>query len=87
MCQARKGHSLRSGKPVESNPLCSDAEFFAGIEWKKGRPLKLLRAARSGNLEQFIPIAMEAAGGRHGERVGSHPRKCQTVLVVAARGC
>ncbi len=42
---------------------------------KSGRRLKLLRAARSGNLEQFIPIAMEAAGGKHGERVGSHPQE------------
>ena len=63
-----EGPLIAFGKPVESNPLCSDAEFLAGIEWEERTPAKLLRAARSGNLEQFIPIAMEAAGGKHGER-------------------
>jgi hypothetical protein len=70
-----EGPLIAFGKPVELNPLCSDAEFLAGTEWEKRTPAKLLRAVRSGNLEQFVPIAMEAAGGMHGERVGSHPQE------------
>jgi hypothetical protein len=70
-----EGPLIAFGKPVELNPLCSDAEFWAGVEWEGRTPAKLLRAGRSGNLEQLIPIAMEAAGGKHGERVGSHPQE------------
>src|ERR1700722_18346443 len=67
-----EGPLIAFGKPVDLNPLSSDAEFLAGIEWEERAPAKLLRAARAGNLKQFIPIAMEAAGGK---RVDSQPHE------------
>jgi hypothetical protein len=69
-CAAEEGQLIAFGQAIESFPHLSDAEFFSSVAWEKSAPAKLLRAAKSDDLERVIRLVVEAAGGSRARRMG-----------------